>query len=111
MDGARDEEPPMRPKEPTGGEDLDLFRARLENIVDQRHALVRLAALIEWDRFDEAFGALYSDGVGRPGLPTRLMVGLHRLKHSARAISTARMCRCSAARRTSSTSCRSTARR
>ena len=66
----------MRPKEPTGGDDLDLFRARLENIVDQRHALVRLAALIDWKRFDEAFGALYSDGIGRPGLPTRLMVGL-----------------------------------
>jgi IS5 family transposase len=75
MNGARDEEPPMRPKEPAGGDDLDLFRARLENIVDQRHALVRLAALI----FDEAFGALYSDGIGRPGLPTRLMVGLHLL--------------------------------
>jgi IS5 family transposase len=69
----------MRPKEPTGGDELDLFRARLENIVDQRHPLVRLAALIDWGRFDAAFGALYTDGIGRPGLPTRLMVGLHLL--------------------------------
>jgi IS5 family transposase len=81
MSGGSDEEPSMRPKEPTGGDDLDLFRARLENIVDQRHPLVRLAALIDWSRFDEAFGALYSDGVGRPGLPTRLRVGLHLIKH------------------------------
>jgi IS5 family transposase len=71
----------MRPKEPAGGDEFDLFRARLENIVDQRHPLVRLAALIDWGRFDEAFGALYTDGIGRPGLPTRLMVGLHLLKH------------------------------
>jgi hypothetical protein len=40
-----------------------------------------LAGLIGWPRFAEAFGPLYRDGVGRPGLPTRLMVGLHLLKH------------------------------
>jgi transposase, IS5 family len=79
--GVTAEEPPMRPKEPTGSEDLELFRSRLENIVDTRHPLIRLAKLIDWRRFDEAFGALYKDGVGRPGLATRLMVGLHLLKH------------------------------
>jgi transposase, IS5 family len=79
--GAVEEEPPMRPKEPDGSEDLELFRSRLENIVDPRHPLVRLATLIDWRRFDAAFGALYTDRVGRPGLPTRLMVGLHLLKH------------------------------
>ena len=26
------------------------------------------------------FGSLYTDGIGRPGLPTRLLVGLHLLK-------------------------------
>jgi IS5 family transposase len=79
--GVTAEEPPMRPKEPEGTEDLELFRSRLESIVDARHPLVRLATLIDWRRFDEAFGALYKDGVGRPGLSTRLMVGLHLLKH------------------------------
>jgi IS5 family transposase len=79
--GAAEEEPRMRPKEPDGTEDLELFRSRLENIVDARHPLVRLAKLIDWRRFDEAFGALYKDGIGRPGLSTRLMVGLHLLKH------------------------------
>jgi IS5 family transposase len=70
----------MRPKQPKAEPQDDLFRARLENLVDLRHPLVRLAGLIDWSRFEAAFGALYTDG-GRPGLPTRLMVGLHLLKH------------------------------
>ncbi len=70
----------MRPKQPAAEPQEDLFRARLENLVDLRHALVRLAGLIEWGRFEAEFGALYTDG-GRPGLPTRLMVGLELLKH------------------------------
>jgi IS5 family transposase len=70
----------MRPKEPPASTTDDLFRARLTNIINPRHELVRLAGLIDWPRFDEAFGALYAE-VGRPGKPTRLMVGLHLLKH------------------------------
>ncbi len=70
----------MRPKQPKAEPQEDLFRARLQNLVDPRHPLVRLAGLIDWGRFETAFGALYVDG-GRPGLPTRLMVGLHLLKH------------------------------
>ncbi|HEY8613615.1 MAG TPA: transposase [Roseomonas sp.] len=70
----------MRPKQPKSEPQEDLFRARLENLVDTRHALVRLAGLIGWGRFEAAFGLLYTDG-GRPGLPTRLMVGLHLIKH------------------------------
>jgi transposase, IS5 family len=71
----------MRPKQLEAEPQEDLFRARLENLVDQRHALVRLAGLIEWARFGAEFGTLYTDAIGRPGLPTRLMVGLHLLKH------------------------------
>jgi len=39
----------MRPvkREETGSGDL--FRARLEQIIDMRHELVRLAGLIDWD--------------------------------------------------------------
>ena len=72
--------PPKTP-EPSSG---DLFRMALENIIDQNHALVRLAGLINWARFDEAFGAFYDDQKGRAGLPTRLMAGLHLLKHMKR---------------------------
>jgi IS5 family transposase len=67
-----------------------MFRNRLDNLIDMRHELVRLAGLIEWKRFDEAFGILYAEK-GRPGLPTRLMVGLHMLKH-ARGVSDEQVC-------------------
>ena len=71
----------MRPKQPIAEPQDELFRARLENLVDPRHPLVRLAGLIDWGRFEAEFGPLYTDGIGRPGLPTRLMAGLHLLKH------------------------------
>jgi IS5 family transposase len=68
----------------------DLFRNRLDNLIDMPHELVRLSELIDWGRFDEAFGALYAEK-GRPGLPTRLMVGLHLIKH-ARGLSDEQVC-------------------
>lgn len=49
----------MRPKPPAKVPSEDLFRSCLEAILDQRHELVRLAALINWARFDEAFVRLY----------------------------------------------------
>jgi IS5 family transposase len=70
----------MRPKPASPPTTDDLFRNRLSNILDQRHALLRLAGLIDWSRFEQEYGALYAEQ-GRPGLPTRLMVGLHFLKH------------------------------
>jgi IS5 family transposase len=60
----------------------DLFRARLEQILDQRHPLYRLAGQIHWSVFEESLGAFYVEDKGRPGLPVRLMVGLHYLKHA-----------------------------
>ena len=48
----------MRPNPvptPADGES-DLFRNRLDNLVDMRHEFVRLSGLIDWKRFDEAFG-------------------------------------------------------
>ena len=68
---------PDKPATPNG----DLFRVSLEAILDPAYELIRLAALVEWDRFDAAFGARYHEVKGRRGLPTRLMVGLHPLKH------------------------------
>jgi IS5 family transposase len=59
-----------------------LFRARLSNQLDLKHPLVRLAALIDWQSFETEFGSLYHETLGRPGKPTRLMVGLAYLKHS-----------------------------
>lgn len=69
----------MQPEKPSSGAD-DLFRERLENIIDRKHALVRLSGLIDWASFDEAFGKFYKP-IGRPAKRTRLMVGLSYLKH------------------------------
>lgn len=49
----------MRPKRPVPRED-ELFRNRLDNIIDLQHPLVRLAGLIDWSRFDAAYGSLYA---------------------------------------------------
>ncbi len=70
----------MKPRKQTHLGTDDLFRSRLENIIDLRHELVRLGERIEWAFFDQAYEAFYSEQ-GRPGIPTRLMVGLHILKH------------------------------
>lgn len=65
-------------KQSRGGKDL--FRERLDAIIDLSHPLVRLSELAPWDELDEAVGRFYKP-VGRPAKPTRLMVGLHYLKH------------------------------
>ena len=58
----------------------ELFRSQLDNMIDMDHPLIKLAGLIDWSRFDEAYGRFYTQK-GRPALPTRLMAGLHLLKH------------------------------
>jgi IS5 family transposase len=70
----------MRPKKPEPPTD-DLFRSSLEAMLDPRHELLKLAKQIDWERFDTAFGAHFNERKGRAGLPTRLMAGLHLLKH------------------------------
>jgi IS5 family transposase len=44
----------------------DLFRARLGQILNMKHELVRLAQAIDWPVLEERFGAVYSDGPGMP---------------------------------------------
>jgi IS5 family transposase len=70
----------MGPKPPTTSDSADLFRSRLETLLDHQHPLYRLAGLIDWSQFDRAFGRFYRP-LGRPAKPTRLMVGLSYLKH------------------------------
>ena len=72
----------MRPRRPEGAGSDDLFRARLSQQLDLRHPLIRLAGVIDWEHFETAFGPLYHETTGRPGKPTRLMVGLTYLKHT-----------------------------
>jgi IS5 family transposase len=63
-------------------EDPDLFRTQLVQILDIDHPLCRLGIEIDWTTFDKEFGATYNEGRGRPGCPTRLMVGLHYIKYT-----------------------------
>lgn len=72
----------MRPPKQVQTTQADLFRARLDQLVNPEHELVRLAGLIDWRFLDERCGAAYSDAAGRPPLPTRLMAGLAILKHT-----------------------------
>ena len=63
----------------------DLFRRRLDNLIDLRHPLVKLAGRMAWDALGEALaGTLPPEpaGAGRPALPIRLMAGLLYLKHA-----------------------------
>jgi len=70
----------MHPKPTT--KQLELFRTPLKKIINLCHPLCKLGATIQWQEFDTAFGPLYCENNGRPGKPTRLMVGLHYLKHT-----------------------------
>ena len=72
----------MRPKERRETGEQDLFRARLDQIIDLNHALAKLARSIDWRFLEEKFGAVYSDGPGQPPLPTRLMAGIAILKYT-----------------------------
>src|SRR5215813_10304263 len=72
----------MRPRERRGTSEQDLFRSRLDQIIDMKHALVKLGQAIDWRFLEERFGAVYTDKPGQPPLPTRLMAGLAILKHT-----------------------------
>ena len=70
----------MRPKKPETTRSGDLFRARLDQIINLKHELAQLAGQIDWDFIDGEIAPLYSDK-GRPGIPTRFVIGLLLLKH------------------------------
>src|SRR5215208_2973193 len=71
----------MRPLPPTEQPSDDPHRVRLASLLSHEHPLYQLAEAIDWENFEADLGALYAEEVGRPGLPTRLMVGLHYLKY------------------------------
>lgn len=70
----------MRPKRHEHTGEADLFRARLDQIIDMTNELVQLAGRIDWAWLDEEVAPLYSEK-GRPGIETRFVVGLLLLKH------------------------------
>jgi IS5 family transposase len=70
----------MRPKKIVPTNDLDLYRSRLDQIINRRHELVQLSAKLDWSWIDGEIAPLFAEQ-GRPAVPTRFMVGLLLLKH------------------------------
>jgi IS5 family transposase len=70
-----------RPRPP---EQNDLFRPRLVDMIDRRHELVSLAALIDWDFFEREWAGFFPSATGRPATSARLVAGLLYLQHAFR---------------------------
>lgn len=73
----------MKPRMPPPEQD-DLLRARLVDMIDMRHELVKLADLIDWEVFEREWAGLFPSSTGRPATPTRLVAGLFYLQHAFR---------------------------
>lgn len=59
-----------------------LFTSKLQQILNDQHPLYKLASSIDWQTIDKQLACCYSEDMGRPANATRLMVGLHYLKHT-----------------------------
>ena len=70
----------MKPRERRETGEQDLFRSRLDQIINLKHELARLAKAVSWTAIEAKCGEVYADGPGMPPLPTRLMAGLSILK-------------------------------
>ena len=69
----------MRPKQQQKARHDDLFRARLDQIINMKHALVVLADKIDWVWLDDKLAGCFCDQ-GRPAEPVRFMIGMFLLK-------------------------------
>jgi len=65
-------------------EQNDLLRPRLIDMIDMRHELVKLAALIDWEFFEAEWAGFFPSHTGRPATSPRLVAGLLYLQHSYR---------------------------
>ncbi|MFN8010160.1 MAG: IS5 family transposase [Holophagaceae bacterium] len=72
----------MTPKAQPKTHEQPFWGWSLEAVLDPRQELFRLAAVIDWASLERDFGGLYCPDNGRPGVPIRLMAGLHLLKHT-----------------------------
>lgn len=53
----------------------------LASFLDKTHPIYRLADRLNWDYLEKAFGPYYVEANGRPGIPIRVIAGLHYLKY------------------------------
>jgi IS5 family transposase len=70
----------MKPKKPIP--QRELFGAHFSDLLNPEHPLYVLAERIDWQQFDVAIDPCYAEELGRPGVNTRLMVGLMYLKYT-----------------------------
>ena len=70
----------MLRKNPKASGQDDLYRSRLEAMIDLRHGLVRLGRLVDWTGLERDLSKHYCADNGRPGGSIRLMAGLLLLK-------------------------------
>ena len=71
----------MGPK-PSQPHTVELFRPRLDEQINMKHPLVRLAALIDWSEIERTFATSFTSGRGRAALAPRLIAGLLYLQHT-----------------------------
>jgi IS5 family transposase len=60
----------------------ELFGFQLSEMLNPDHPLYVLAERIDWPQFEVAIDGCYAKELGRPGVNTRMMVGLMYLKHA-----------------------------
>ena len=70
----------IKPKSIQNTQD-DLFKNRLETMIDTKHKLIKLSKLIDWQSFDKDWAKLFLSNQGAPATSTRMIAGLHYLKH------------------------------
>ena len=70
----------MLKENPKSDGQVDLFRPRLEDFIDMRDPLVKLASGVDWDGLEADLSQYYCADNGRPGGSIRLMAGLCMLK-------------------------------
>ncbi len=71
----------MGPK-PAGSQSADMFRQRLDELVNLQHPLAQLATHIDWSVFEREWAGHFPSSRGRPATSTRLIAGLLYLPHT-----------------------------
>ena len=71
----------MKPRKPPIKQD-DLLRARLIEMIDTRHELVKLETLIDWEVFEREWAGFFPSHTGRPATLPRLVAGIFYLQHA-----------------------------
>jgi IS5 family transposase len=71
----------MKPKKSEQEAAQKVLGVRLDSFLNMDHELIRLSKVINWIRLGKDYELLYTNNSGRPGLSSRVMVGLNYLKY------------------------------